>query len=197
MSSFVEKFQTLERVGELLGKGYRFTEIARELNITPAHAKKLADDYTSLVREQVSNDPDFLERLAENTAMMFEQMDLIKKEAWKTYDDAKNFGAQNMQLQALKIAMDVAERQAKLLQLMGAKVDSGSTARLQKAERVNEIVSGIIKDVISGCPRCKREAHAKLAEAFALMDRAEEGIVLNELPSHEHAEAIIDVDPIE
>jgi hypothetical protein len=107
---------------------------------------------------------------------MLDTVALIEKEIWETYQKAKDFELISQQNATLKNAMDIAEKRARLLQLMGVKADSGSTARLQKAERVNELVSGVIRDIVSQCPKCKVEAQIKLAEAFSLIDN-EEGVV--------------------
>lgn len=176
MSTSVERLQLIEQASTLYLKRYNYTEIARELSITPAYAKVLVDDYRELVRARAQSDPDVLERLVENTLEMIDQLDLIAKEVWETYQKAKDFELISQQNATLKNAMDITEKRAKLLQLMGAKTDSGSTARLQKAERVNEIVSGVIKDIVSDCPRCKSEAQIRLAEAFRMMD-SDEGVV--------------------
>lgn len=171
---YIEKFEKLEKVSELYLKGFNYSQIARELGITPVHAKSLVDEYKEFIHDRAQEDPELLDRLVENTMEVLETISMIAKEAWDTYEQAKSYEMIQQRNASLKNLMDINEKKAKLLQLMGAKVDSGNTARLQRAEKVNEIVSSIIKEVISDCPKCRLEAQIKLAEAFRLMDRQEE-----------------------
>lgn len=181
----VEKYDQIERAAELFLKKYKYTEIARELGVTPAYAKALVEDYQALIKRRAEDDPDLLDRLVENTIETLDTLALIEKEIWETYQKAKDFEMINQQNATLKNAMDITEKRAKLLQLMGAKADSGNTARLQKAEKVNQIVSEVMRDIVSQCPRCKIEAQIKLAEAFRLMENAENIVEMHELETVE------------
>lgn len=197
--SYIEKFEKLEKVAELHLKGYNYSQIARELSITPAHAKHLVDEYKQFIHDRAQDDPELLDRLLENTMEVMETMDMINKEAWETYQQAKDFEMIQQRNASLKNLMDITERKAKLLNLMGGSVDSGATARLRKAERVNEIVSSIIKEVIADCPSCRVEAQIKLQEAFNLMDREEAVAEMEELPppDYEDAEVVEEEDDLE
>lgn len=181
MSNLPDKIEMVEKVGELHLKSYKPAEIARRLGISPAQAKAYVEDYKVLIQRKVEQDPEFMERIGENTIEALERMDSIVAEAWATYETAKDNDMINQQINLLKVCGDLEDKRAKLLQLMGAKVDSGMMARMQRAERVNEIVSRIIKDVVIDCPRCKVEVMTRLAEAFDLMNQAEQAVELREL----------------
>jgi hypothetical protein len=172
--SVVAKIETLEQVGQLHLKSYKPAEIARQLNITTREAKYYVEQYQELVRKRVEQDPEFLDRVGEHTLEALERLDNLVKEAWETYDTAKNNDMMNQQINLLKVASTLEQQRANLLQLMGAKMDGGMMARMQRAERVNDIVSRIIKDTASQCEICKPLIMPRLAEAFALMNRAEE-----------------------
>jgi hypothetical protein len=174
MTNYVERLQQLEQVAELVNKGWKTPQIARELELTLYQANSLVNDYNELVKTRVESDPDFLDRLTENTLAMIDSMDMLLKEAWDAYETAKQNESVPLRTQTLKLAMDITERKAKLLQLMGGKVEGGSIARLQKAERVNEIVTSVIKEIVSDCPKCRQLAQIRLAEAFNLMGKADE-----------------------
>lgn len=174
MSNLVEKLDTLERVGELKLKGWKPTEIARHLGISTHAAKHYIEQHKELLRKRVEEDPEFLERIADNTIEALDRLDTLIKEAWDTYDTAKNEGMINQQINLLKVAGSLEAQRANLLQLMGAKMDSGMMQRMHEAEQVNSIVSGVIKDIVSKCEHCKLEAQIRLAEAFQIMKRPEE-----------------------
>lgn len=190
MTSLVQQISDLERVSELHLKRHTPTQIARATGLSTAQVKRLIDQYQEAIATRVMDDPDFLDRLQENTLEALAQQDLLIKEAWETYESAKDLEMMNQQINLLKVMNDLQEKRNKLLQLMGAKVDSGMTARMQRAEQVNQKVSEVIKDVISGCDRCRTEAQVKLAEAFAIMDKAEEVIDLEPEEEIEEAEVV-------
>lgn len=192
MSNLPEKIDMLEKVGELHLRSYKPTEIAQRLGISPAQAKSYIADYQSLVQRRVENDPDFLDRVAENTFEAIERLNELVREAWETYETAKDNDMINQQINLLKVFGDFEEKRSKLLQLMGAKTDSGMMARMQRAEKVNEIVSRVIKEIVGDCPKCRAEVMPRLAEAFELMNRSEEAVDMRE-----HGPSFIDAEVIE
>jgi hypothetical protein len=74
----------------------------------------------------------------------------------------------------LKVHGAFEQQRANLLQLMGARMDGGMQARMQKAEEVNGMLADVIKEVVSTCPQCKLEVQVRLAEAFSRMNRPED-----------------------
>lgn len=192
MSGLLAKIDTFEKVSELYLKGYKNAQIARSLDISPAQAKHYVDQYKEAIATRVMEDPDFLDRIQDNTLEALEQIDLLIKESWETYENAKELEMMNQQINLLKVAGDLTDKRNKLLQLVGAKIDSGMTARMQKAEQVNFVVSSIIKDIISGCDRCRNEAQVRLAEAFRDMNRPDEAVEMHKVEDIEEAEVIED-----
>lgn len=176
MTNLPDRINDLERVADLYLKSYRPSEIARKLDLSPAQVKNYINDYQAIVQDRVNNDPEFLDRLAENTLEALERMDSIVSETWETYETAKDNDMINQQINLLKAAGDFEEKRAKLLQLMGAKVDGGMMARMNRAEQVNEVVSRVIKEIVVDCPRCKVEVMPRLAEAFEMMGKHEEAV---------------------
>jgi predicted transcriptional regulator len=182
MTGVLEKVDQLEQAARLHLKGYSNPEIARELAITLSQAKSYVTEYKAWIANRAQTDPDFLDRLADNTLQALDEINLIYKEAWDAHSTAKEFEMMQHQLGALKLLKDISDSKAKLLQLAGAKADGSSMAQLKRAEQVNEIVSTVLKDVVKECPRCKPEVMSKLAQAFDLMNRGED---------------IIDMEPVE
>lgn len=202
MADLVERINTLEQVGDLHLKSYKPGEIARKLGISTQQAKHYVNQYISLVQNKVQNDPDFMDRVADNTIEALERLDKIVVEAWETYETAKDNEMVNQQINLLKVAAQLEQQRANLLQLMGAKMDGGMMAKMQRAEKVNSIVSHIIKDSVSQCERCKLEIMPRLAEAFRLMNEAEEVVDFEdveevieeeEVEEHDHSAMMADV----
>lgn len=174
--NIIDEIELIEEVGQLRNRGYNFTEIAGIKKITPVKAKKLFGDYITLLNDQIQRDPDFLDRVKENTLATLKQFDDLNKEIWETVEVATDNGMLGERSKALKLAMDLLDKKAKILQLVGGSNDSGLMYRVNKAEAVNLMLSSVIKEVIAGCDRCAPEARHRLAEAFATMGAAEEAM---------------------
>jgi len=169
-----DELRLVEEAGTLSIKGYNYSNIAELLEISPYKAKQYVKEYFRIVRDQADEDPYFLERVQQNTLRFLNELDEISKEAWETVNVATDNGMVTARTQALKLALEVTVKKAQLHQLMGGtKSDSEYIARMQKAESVNQILSSVLRDVISDCERCRDMARIKLAEAFSLMDSAD------------------------
>lgn len=167
--TLIDKLERCEQAGVLRLKGYSWRDIAELMDISVAQAKSLADEYKSIIRQQAEDDPYFMDRLQENTLTFLREFEELSKEAWETVQIATDAGMVGARVNALKVAGEFASQRARLLQLLGGKVDSGYIARMQKAETVNQVLSGIIRDLIAECDHCRDEGLSRLSEAFALM----------------------------
>jgi len=172
----IEEYNDIEQAGLLKLKGYNYTEIAEAMGIKPKAAKALVDQYMQIIRYQAQNDPDFLDRVEENTIFFLKQFDDLSKEAWETVKISTDQGSLSSRINSLKLAGEFLTQKGKLLQLMGGKVDSSYIARMARAENVNLILASIIKEIISGCDQCRPEAHRRLQEAFAAMGSVEDAV---------------------
>ena len=191
MTGLVERIDTMEKVAELHLKGYKPSEIGRELSLSPAQTKHYVSQYKEYIANKVAHDPDFLDRIQDNTIEALERLDQLIKEGWETYETAKANDMINQQINLMKVVGGFEQQRANLLQLMGAKMDGGMMQRMQKAERVNEIVSRVIKEIVADCDRCKVQVQPRLAEAFAMMGKHEEAADMQPMSDDEPVEAEI------
>lgn len=171
MGSALETIDDFQRAAELHLKGFKATEIARELEISVAQARSLVKEYEQYISTRAMEDPEFLDRVQVNTLMVLDEVQMQSREAWALYEELKNLGDLKAAQGALKLASDLTSNRAKLLNLMGAKADGGMYAKMNRLEQVNEIVTKIIRETISGCERCKKIVQLDLAEAFSMMDK--------------------------
>lgn len=183
----LQRIGEIERAGTLKLKGYSVSNIAEIMEITPAAARSLVQEYEQLVEYQIAQDPYFMEKMQQNVMRSLLHLDEISKEAWETVEVATDNGMVNARLQGLKLVLDVNGKRDQLLNLTGGqRADSEYIAKMQKVESVNQILSDVLRDVISECPRCREQARTKLAEAFSIMenvsseddDEADEGEVV-------------------
>lgn len=171
-SGIMRELRDIEDAGIMHIKGYSYNEIASLLSITVNKAKEYIKEYKLIIQRQADEDPYFLEKIQFNTIKALQEFDQISKEAWETVNIATDHGIVAARIQALKLAADVANKKAQLHRLMGGgnTTDGEYIARMQKAENVNQILSKILRDVISKHPSIAEEVRRELEVAFEIMN---------------------------
>lgn len=174
----IQKLRNIEEAGLLFVKGYSYHEIATLLSLKTGEAKEFIQEYKRILNKQAEDDPYFLERIQFNTIKALQEFDQLSKEAWETVNIATDHGMVPARIQALKLATEIAGKKAQLHKLMsGTSGDNDYIARMQKAENVNQILSKILRDVISKHPQIADEVRRELAVAFDIMKTSDEDIV--------------------
>lgn len=175
-STIIDKIKQIEQAGLLKIKGYSYRDISSFLSISEADAKGYVEEYKKIIQRQADNDPYFLERIQFNTIKALQEFDEVSKEAWETVSIATDHGMVAQRIQALKLVSDIATKKAQLHKLMSGsnQADADYIARMQKAENVNAILSGILRDVIANHPQIADQVRKELAIAFQIMEKEEE-----------------------
>ena len=151
--TLIEKIKDVEDVGQLHVKGYSMHEIASLLALKTTDVKEYIEEYKKIIAKQVDDDPYFLERVQFNTIKALQEFDQLSKEAWETINIATDHGMVPARIQAIKLAGELATKKAQLHKLLGMNTsDSDYIQRMQKAENVNQILSRVLRDVISKYP---------------------------------------------
>lgn len=170
--TIIDKIRDIEEAGLLAVKGYSYHEIASLLSISTTQAKEYISEYKKIINKQADEDPYFLERIQFNTIKALQEFDQLSKEAWETVNIATDHGMVPARIQAIKLASDIATKKAQLHKLMGGnQADSEYIGRMQKAENVNQILSKILRDVISQHPEIADQVRRELAIAFEIMGK--------------------------
>lgn len=168
------RIEKIEEVGTLYLKGYKNSEICTYTDLAPATVREYIKLYKQRLDHAVEEDPYFLEKVQLNTLKTMAALDEISKEAWESVEIATRDGILAQRNTALKLALDVETKKAALLQLMGgAKTDTEYIARMQKAETVNQMISRVIRDIVSECENCREKARVAMREVFAMMSEDE------------------------
>ena len=173
--AIVSTIRDIEEAGILHIKGYSNHEIASLLSVNVNKVKEYIGEYKKLIQHQADQDPYFLEKLQYNTIKALDEFDQISKEAWETVSIATDHGMIAQRIQALKLAGDIATKKAQLHKLMSTanNADADYIQRMQKAENVNQILSKVLRDVISKYPEIAEEVRKELAVAFEIMSETE------------------------
>lgn len=168
--SLIDKIKDVEQVGLLHVKGYSMREISTLMSIPVNEIKNYIEEYKIILNQTVEEDPFFLEKVQFNTIKALTEFDELSKEAWETITIATDNGMVAARIQAIKLAGDLATKKAQLHKLMGGNQTDGEyIARMQKAENVNQILSKILRDVISKYPDIANEVRKELEIAFEIM----------------------------
>jgi len=173
------QIKDIEDAGILHIKGYSNREVASLLSINVDKVKDYIQQYKAIIQKQADSDPYFLEKIQFNTIKALQEFDQISKEAWETVSIATDHGMLAQRIQALKLAADISTKKAQLHKLIGTtnSTDNDYIARMQKAESVNQILSRVLRDVISKHPSIADEVRKELAVAFEIMDKEETEVI--------------------
>lgn len=172
--TLIEKLKDVEDVGLLHIKGYSMHEIASLMTLKTNDVKQYIEEYKKILNKQADEDPYFLERVQFNTVKALQEFDQLSKEAWETINIATDHGMVPARIQAIKLAGELATKKAQLHKLLGVQTSDGEyIARMQKAENVNQILSRVMRDVISKYPEIADAVRKELAIAFEIMDEEE------------------------
>lgn len=168
--SLINKIQDVEKVGILHVKGYSMREIGSLMSLPINEVKEYIQEYKLILSDMIEEDPFFLEKVQFNTVKALTEFDELSKEAWETINIATDNGMVAARIQAIKLAGELATKKAQLHKLMGGNQTDGEyIARMQKAENVNQILSKILRDVISKHPAIADEVRKELEIAFEIM----------------------------
>lgn len=183
--TILDKVREIEESGLLHIKGYSNSEIASLMSIPVNSVKDNIQEYKKIIEDKANEDPYFLERVQYNTIKALTEFDELSKEAWETISIATDHGMVSARIQAIKLAGELAKNKAQLHKLLGTQTSDGDyIARMQKAESVNQILSRVLRDVISKHPEIADAVRQELAIAFEIMDK-EEPIDVEIIPEEE------------
>jgi predicted transcriptional regulator len=173
-----DKVKDIESVGLLHIKGYSKHEIASLMSLKANEVNEYIDEYKKILNRKAEDDPYFLERIQFNTIKALKEFDELSKEAWETINIATDHGMVAARIQAIKLAGELATKKAQLHKLMGGNNSDGEyIQRMQKAENVNQILSRVLRDVISKFPEVAEEVRKELAIAFEIMEQEEQEVI--------------------
>lgn len=169
--TILDELADIEQAGLLHVKGYSVHEISSLVNAPIERTKEMISEYKKILNRQAELDPYFLEKIQFNTIKALQEFDQLSKEAWETINIATDHGMVPARIQAIKLAAEVATKKAQLHKLMGGnQADAQYISRMQKAENVNQILSKVLRDVISKHPQIAEEVRRELEIAFEIMD---------------------------
>ena len=152
-------------VGELL-KGNTPTQIASITGFKRAEVVGYIDEWKEVVR----SDSGTRERAKEAVSGADQHYAMLIKEAWKTVEDADTQGALAVKSGALKLISDIETKRIAMLQSIGVLENTQIATQIAETERKQEILVGILKEVTSGCPKCKMDVAKRLSQITGIVE---------------------------
>ena len=153
----------LERMDAVVAehlKGSSPREIAKTLGLTTGQVGSTLREW----RQLVSNNEAMKERAAVAVRGADEHYAKLIKEAYETLEIAKETDSNNQRMNAIKLIVDIEKTRFDMLQKAGALEDNDLARQMLETERKQEIVVGILKEVVGPCKRCRPLVQNKLAE---------------------------------
>jgi hypothetical protein len=161
-----QHFDRMNRVVEELLKGNTPTQIATLTGFQRKEVLEFIDEWKSVVH----NDNSIRDRAREALAGADQHYAMLIKEAWKTVEDADQAGQLSVKSGTLKLIADIEAKRIGMLQSVGVLENTQIASQVAEAERKQEILVKILKEVTSTCPKCKLEVAKRLSQITGIVE---------------------------
>jgi hypothetical protein len=156
----------MNKVVEELLKGNSPTQIATLTGFTRKEVIEFIDEWKSVIH----NDTSLRDRAREAISGADQHYAMLIKEAWKTVEDADTQGQLNVKSGTLKLIADIETKRIGMLQSVGVLENNEIASQVAEAERKQEILVKILKEVTSTCPKCKLEVAKRLSQITGIVE---------------------------
>lgn len=167
-----DHFDRMNKVVEELLKGNNPTQIASITGFKRADVVEYIDEWKKVVR----NDTTARDRAKEAVAGADQHYAMLINEAWRTAEAAEGQGQFNVKATALKLIADIETKRIGMLQQVGLLDNAELAGQVAEAERKQEVLVKILKEVTSSCPKCKLEVAKRLSQITGVV----EAVIINE-----------------
>jgi hypothetical protein len=164
-----DHFDRMNKVVEELLRGNNPTQIATLTGFKRAEVVGLIDEWKNVVR----NDTSARERAKEAISGADQHYAMLIKEAWKTVEDADQAGQLSVKSGALKLIADIEGKRIGMLQEVGLLDNAELAGQIAEAERKQEVLVKILKEVTATCPKCKMEVAKRLSQITGIVEPIE------------------------
>ncbi len=164
-----DHFDRMNKVVEELLRGNNPTQIATITGLKRAEVVSLIDEWKNVVH----NDTSARERAKEAISGADQHYAMLIKEAWKTVEDADQAGQLSVKSGALKLIADIEGKRIGMLQEVGLLDNAELAGQIAEAERKQEVLVKILKEVTATCPKCKMEVAKRLSQITGIVEPIE------------------------
>ena len=164
-----DHYDRMNKVVEELLKGNTPTQIAAITGFKRAEVVEYIDEWKQVVR----NDTTARDRAKEAVSGADHHYDMLINEAWKTVEAADGQGQLNVKANALKLISDIETKRIGMLQQVGLLDNAELAGQVAEAERKQDVLVKILKEVTSTCPKCKLEVAKRLSQITGVVEPIE------------------------
>jgi hypothetical protein len=161
-----QHFDRMNKVVEELLKGNSATQIATITGFSRKEVVGFIDEWKSVVH----NDSSLRDRAKEAISGADQHYAMLIKEAWKTVEDADQSGQLSVKANALKLIADIEGKRIGMLQDVGVLENNELASQVAEAERKQDVLVKILKEVTSVCPKCKMEVAKRLSQITGIVE---------------------------
>lgn len=161
-----QHFDRMNKVVEELLKGNSATQIATITGFSRKEVVGFIDEWKSVVH----NDSSLRDRAKEAISGADQHYAMLIKEAWKTVEDADQSGQLSVKAGALKLIADIEGKRIGMLQDVGVLENNELASQVAEAERKQDVLVKILKEVTSVCPKCKMEVAKRLSQITGIVE---------------------------
>lgn len=141
-------------------KGNDESSISKTLDIPRNRVVKLLNEWRSMI----ANNEAIRGRAREALAGADQHYNQLIKKAYEVVEDADTTANLSAKTTALKLILDIETKRIDMLQKAGLLENKELADQLIEQERKQDILLGILKDVVGNCGHCKIEVARRLAE---------------------------------
>ena len=141
-------------------KGNDESSISKTLDIPRNRVVKLLNEWRSMI----ANNEAIRGRAREALAGADQHYNQLIKKAYEVVEDADTTANLSAKTTALKLILDIETKRIDMLQKAGLLENKELADQLIEQERKQEILLGILKDVVGSCNHCKFEVARRLAD---------------------------------
>jgi hypothetical protein len=164
-----DHFDRMNKVVEELLKGSTASQISAITGIQRKEVLELIDDWKNVVH----NDNSSRERAKEAISGADQHYAMLIKEAWKTVEDADQSGQLSVKAGALKLIADIETKRITMLKEVGLLDNAEVASQVAEAERKQDIIVKILKEVTASCPKCKMDVAKRLSQITGVIEPIE------------------------
>jgi hypothetical protein len=156
----------MNAVVEKLLQGHSPTQIATLTGFQRKEVVEFIDEWKNIVH----NDTAIRDRAKEAISGADQHYAMLIKEAWKTVEDADTQGQLSVKSGALKLIADIETKRIGMLQSVGVLENNELASQVAEAERKQDVLVSILKEVTSTCPKCKMEVAKRLSQITGIVE---------------------------
>jgi hypothetical protein len=170
MSKEVELADHWERINTVVNEFLRGNTDPSKLAKITGYSRKEVIAYLGEWRSVVQSDRQVQMRAREALGAADQHYSMLIKEAWGIIEESTNTSNLAQKTAAIKLVADIQQKQIDMLQKAGVLENNEMAEKILETEEKQQLLAGIIKEVVSQCDSCKPKVMARLSD---ITDKAE------------------------